>query len=526
MYIQRSYKKVGDKVYQTVFLRESYRENGKNKKRSIKNISDWAPEKIASLERALKHENLVSTDEIGTESGKSFGALFAFASIAKSLRLPEILGSSRSARFALTMACLRPIKALSKLGTIEMVKNQAVEELLGVSKVDEDDLYGALDYLEENQAAIEDALFKQRGSECQTLFMYDVTSSYLEGKLNELACYGYNRDKKNGKKQIVIGLLKDKDGRPVTVQVYEGNTNDHKTVADQIQKLKERFGVERIAMVGDRGMLKHAQIEALGELQWNYITALTKPQIRSMVSSGVIQLSLFDETVCEVDHDGQRLVLRRNAKRAAEAAATRVLQLKRIEEAVQETNQKLLNERVDKDKNFQKLCALVGKYKVEKYISLKLVGNRVKALRNDAKLEEDAKLDGCYALVTDLPKNEFPAQSVHDRYKDLKWVELAFRMMKSSLEVRPMWHRRADRTRGHVFMVMLALLLMEEFHRSIQNLKISTESAIDALNNIQLTEITAGKHTIHRLPKRLRTDQFQILEALKLKLPVTVKRLA
>lgn len=526
MYIQRSYKKVGDKVYQTVFLRESYRENGKNKKRSILNITDWKPEKIAALELALKHENLVPVSEIEAGKGKGFGALFAFASIAKSMKLPEILGSSSAARYALTMACLRPIKALSKLGTVEMSKNQAVEELLGVSKVDEDDLYGALDYLEQNQAAIEDALFKQRRAQCHTLFMYDVTSSYLEGRQNELACYGYNRDKKNGKKQIVIGLLKDENGKPVTVQVYEGNTNDHKTVTDQIQKLKERFGVERIAMVGDRGMLKHAQIEELGGLQWNYITALTKPQIRSMMGSGVIQLNLFDEAVCEVDHDGQRLVLRRNSKRAAETAATRAAQLQKIEEAVQETNQKLLNERVDKDKNFQKLCALVSKYKVEKYISLKLVGNRVKAMRNDARLEEDAKLDGCYALVTDLPKNEFPAQSVHDRYKDLKWVELAFRMMKSSLEVRPMWHRRADRTRGHVFMVTLSLLLLEEFHRSVENLKISTESAIDALNSIQLTEILAGKHVLQRLPKALRTEQLLILDALKLKLPAIVKQIA
>jgi transposase len=356
--------------------------------------------------------------------------------------------------------------------------------------------------------------------------MYDVTSSYLEGRLNELACYGYNRDKKNGKKQIVIGLLKDETGRPVTVQVYEGNTNDHKTVSDQIQKLKERFGVKRIAMVGDRGMLKHAQIDELSELQWNYITALTKPQIRSLMGSGVIQLSLFDEDVCEVDHDGERLVLRRNAKRAAETAATRAAQLKKIEEAVQETNQRLLNERTNKDKNFQKLCALVSKYKVEKYVSLKLVGNRVKAIRNDAQLEEDGKLDGCYALITDLPKSEFPSQIVHDRYKDLKWVELAFRMMKSSLDVRPMWHRRGDRTRGHIFMVVLALLLLEEFHDRIRDLDISTEAAIDALNNIQLCQIIAGEHVITSVQRYLRADQLEILEALKLKLPATVELVA
>ena len=234
----------------SILLRESYREGSAVKKRTLQNITHWSDERIAALEAVLKEDvqgrkfSTIADVELGT--GKNFGALFAFASLSKYVQLSDALGESRAGRLALMMAVLRPIKPVSKLGTVAMAQNQAVRELLGISTFDEDDLYGALDWLEKNQESIEDSLFRSRGGQCQTLFLYDVTSSYLEGQQNELAQYGYNRDKKTGKKQIVIGLLKDEHGFPVSVQVYEGNTLDHKTVSDQIKKLKERFGVKRV----------------------------------------------------------------------------------------------------------------------------------------------------------------------------------------------------------------------------------------------------------------------------------------
>jgi transposase len=515
----------------SILLRESYREGGNVKKRTLQNITNWSPERITALEAVLREDvrgrNFAPASEIELGSGKSFGALFAFASVAKYLRLSDALGTSRQGRLALMMVVLRPIKPVSKLGTVAMARNQAVEELLGISSFDEDDLYGALDWLQENQDSIEDALFKARGGECQTLFLYDVTSSYLEGQQNELGKYGYNRDKKAGKKQIVIGLLKDEYGLPISVQVYEGNTLDHKTVSDQIKKLKERFGVKRVVMVGDRGMLKQAQIEELGGFEWNYITALTKPQLESLVEQNVIQLSLFDEQICEVEQADRRLILRRNPKRAEETGIDRQSRLDKFSTLVRETNEKLSRGlRADAQKSFQKISALVVRYNLEKFVSLSLDERFINATIDDAKVESARRLDGCYALVTDVAKKDCTAETIHQRYKDLARVESAFRLLKSSLDVRPMWHRRADRTRGHVFVAMLSLLLLEEFQRRIEKLETTTEAAIDALNNIQLTELKIGTDVVKKSPSKLRSDQSAILNALKLRLPSLVKVVA
>jgi transposase len=528
MHLHRLKSKVGSKTYNSILLRESYRDGKQVRKRTIANVTNWPPELIAAVEASLKGQQLVAADAIQVGSGKNFGALFAFAHLAKSLRLPEALGSSRAGRLALAMAVLRPIKSVSKLATVAMSKNQAVEELLGVSAFDEDDLYGSLDWLEKNQNTIEDALFKARGGQCHTLFLYDVTSSYLEGQSNELAKYGYNRDKKAGKKQIVIGLLKDELGMPVSVQVYEGNMLDHKTVSDQIKKLKERFGVKRVVMIGDRGMLKQAQIDEIGTQEWNYITALTKPQLESLLELGAIQLGLFDEKICEVEHDGRRLVLRRNPKRAEEVGKNRQCRLDKFLAIAKEANEKLSRgPRADAQKSFQKISAAVVRYNLEKFVNLRLEKRSIEVIVDEDKVKSAARLDGCYALVTDLDKKHCSAETVHDRYKDLAQVETAFRLMKSSLEVRPLWHRRADRTRGHVFVVMLSLLLLEEFQRRIDNLNVSTQAAIDALNNIQLTEVRIGDGVVvSKLPNSPRADQAKILKALKLRLPSSVKQVA
>lgn len=527
MHIQHSQKRVGDKLYASVLVRESYRENGKVKKRTVLNISNWPAEKIAAFDAILKDKPLVSHEELELVGGKNFGATFAFASLAKQLRLPDALGTSRHGRLALMMAVLRPIKPVSKLGTVAMAQNQAVEELLGISAFDEDDLYGSLDWLEKNQDSIEDSLFQSRAGQCQTLFLYDVTSSYLEGQQNELAKYGYNRDKKAGKKQIVIGLLKDEHGLPVSVQVYEGNTLDHKTVSDQIKKLKERFGVKRVVMIGDRGMLKQAQIAELGAHEWNYITALTKPQVEGLLEQNVIQLDLFDEKICQVEQEGRRLILRRNPKRADETGVNRQNRLDKFQTLAKEANEKLSNGlRADAQKSFQKVSAAVVRYNLEKFVRLSLEQRSIKVIVDEEKVQSARQLDGCYVLVTDLSQKDCSAETVHDRYKDLAQVESAFRLLKSSLDVRPMWHRRADRTRGHVFVAMLSLLLLEEFQRRIQNLDTTTDAAIDALNNIQLSDLKIGSDVVKKLPTQMRLDQSEILKALKLRLPSLVKPLA
>jgi len=282
-----------------------------------------------------------------------------------------------------------------------------------------------------------------------------------------------------------------------------------------------------VVMIGDRGMLKQAQIEEIGAFEWNYITALTKPQVESLVEQGVIQLSLFDEKICEVEQDGRRLILRRNPTRAQEVGTNRQSRLDKFLALVTEANEKLSHGlRADPQKNFQKISAAVVRYNLEKFVSLSLEGRYIKVTVDKEKVQSARQLDGCYALVTDLDKKDCPAETVHERYKDLAQVESAFRLLKSSLDVRPMWHRRADRTRGHVFVAMLSLLLLEEFQRRIEELDTTTEAAIDALNNIQLSELKIGNSAVKKLPSTLRPDQSAILTALKLHLPSLVKPVA
>jgi transposase len=280
-------------------------------------------------------------------------------------------------------------------------------------------------------------------------------------------------------------------------------------------------------MIGDRGMLKHAQIEELGAIDWNYITALTKPQLESLLEQGVIQLNLFDENICQVEQIGRRLILRRNPKRAEEVGTNRQCRLDKFLALVKEANEKLSRGlRADAQKSFQNVSAAVVRYKLEKFVSLRLDARSIVVTVDDEKVQLAKQLDGCYALVTDLDEKSCSAEIVHERYKDLAQVESAFRLLKSSLDVRPMWHRRADRTRGHVFVAMLSLLLLEEFQRRIQNLDTTTEAAIDALNNIQLADLKIGNDVVKKLPGKLRPDQSAILNALKLRLPSLVKPVA
>ena len=230
----------------------------------------------------------------------------------------------------------------SRLSAVRLAQEHAGPEVLGISDFCEGDLYKALDWIANAQDKIEKKFFQHKyKSEKPTLFLYDVTSSYLEGDQNELGDWGYNRDKKRGKKQIVIGLLCDDDGSPVSVKVFKGNTSDIKTFSDQIEKVAREFGCERVTMVGDRGMIKSGQIEDLAKAGFNYITAITKAQIKAMIKKDLLQLGLFDEKICEIEHNSVRYVMRRNPFRAAEVAASRASRIAAVKALAKEQNQYL-----------------------------------------------------------------------------------------------------------------------------------------------------------------------------------------
>ena len=303
-----------------VLLRESFRQNGRVKKRTLANLSCWRPVRVEALRRALRGEfdQLPATPVCGPV----FGLLFALKQLADELGLTAALGRTRAAKLALFLVLARLAHQGSRLSAVRWAADQAVAEVLGLGAFDEDDLYAALDDLSARQVKIEQALYRhylERRGAPPSLLLYDVTSSYFEGLHNALGEYGYNRDGKRGKKQIVIGLLADDQGEPLAVRVFAGNRNDPTTVPDQIRIVKEQFGVEELVFVGDRGMVKSKGKQALGEAGLRYITALTDPQIRRRLSEGVLQLELFAEQVCEVEADGVRYVLESEAKRPAAA---------------------------------------------------------------------------------------------------------------------------------------------------------------------------------------------------------------
>jgi hypothetical protein len=346
MHIQRVKSKQGSKTYEQILLRESYREPGAKrsavKKRTLLNLTKYPPQIVQALELALKHQGdlaaLTAMSDITLEQGPAVGAVFTLLEVARRLGMEKALGTHQNGKLALWQVIARAHSQGSRLSAVRLAKTTAAADVIGFEQgFCEDNLYENLTWLSENQEAIEKRLFTfRRGQAKPELFLYDVTSSYLEGEHNELADWGYNRDKKRGKKQIVIGLLCDEEGEPVSVEVFAGNTADPQTFGAQVKKVAERFGCRRVTFVGDRGMIKSAQIEDLESVNFHYITAITKAQIRSLIKKDVFQLEL-----CEIQDGDVRYVLRRNPLRAKEMAASRASKLAAVQGLADEKNRYL-----------------------------------------------------------------------------------------------------------------------------------------------------------------------------------------
>src|SRR3989449_9153055 len=348
MYIDTSHITRGGKTYTRHLLRESYRAHGKVLHRTIANVSQCSEAEIEAMRLALRHKEALEQlgtiqDAITLQQGPSFGAVWTVYHVARRLGIAQALGTTREGKLALWQVIARGIDQGSRLSAVRLAMSHAACDVLGIGTFDEDALYENLDWLAGAQAAIEDRLFAQRTkTKPVNLFLYDVTSSYLEGTHNELAAFGYDRDGKKGKLQIVIGLLCDEDGHPVSIEVFPGNTQDPHTLASPVAKLKERFGVQAITFVGDRGMIKGQQVEDLAQHGFHYITAITKPQIEKLLQQGTLQMDLFDQELAEVLADeGIRYVLRRNPVRAQEVRDTRHAKLATLQALVAKSNQYL-----------------------------------------------------------------------------------------------------------------------------------------------------------------------------------------
>ena len=491
------------KIYQSVLLRTSYRENGKVKKKTIANLSGCTPEEIEAIKLALKHKDDLgafteANKAITLKEGLSVGAVWTVYQIAKGLEINSVLGDSHEGKLALWQVIARVISQGSRLSAVRLAQTHAACDILGIkTSFNEDDLYKNLGWLSEKQEAMEDKLFESRydGDGVPEIFLYDVTSSYLEGELNYFGEYGYNRDGKKGKKQIVIGLLCDGTGNPVSVEVFRGNTQDVKTFGSQIKKSAERFGCKRVTFVGDRGMIKSSQIEALPE-GFNYITAITKPQIEKLIKSGLIQIGMFEDQVCEVLQDGVRYVLRRNPVRAEEIANGRKSKVAAITKLIDKKNLYLDgHKKADSGKALNAVNAKIKRLKAEDWLTAATEGRRITLTTNDQKLNEEMLLDGCYVIKTDLPKEAVDSQAVHDRYKDLANVEHAFRTCKTGLlEVRPLFVRTEKSTRGHVFVVMLAYMIIMKLSQAWASFNLTVEEGLNQLSTLCCTEVIIDGH--------------------------------
>jgi transposase len=511
-----------------VLLRESYREKSKVKKRTLANLSKLSAELIERIRQVLAGPVVAAAE---TVCGAIYGVLCVLHAVARQCGIAHVLGSSRAGRLVLFLVLARIAHQGSRLSAVRWAQDHAVEAVLGLGRFDEDDLYDALDWLDTQQAQIEQRLYRdylKRVGQPPTLVLYDVTSSYFEGENNELAEYGYNRDGKKGKKQIVIGLLTAPDGEPLSVEVFRGNTTDPQTMKAQIDKLVARFAIHEVVMVGDRGMIKAKGKEALKHADFRYITALTDPQIRKLIDQSAIQPDLFDEQVVEVVHEGKRLVLRCDPATQRKEHHRREDKLTQLKQRVVERNAFVSqSKRAKPEAGLKSLNAWARRYQLSGFIELTLVERTLELHIDEAAQQADALLDGCYCIESDVPADHLTSQQVHDRYKDLQQVEQNFRCLKTEwLEVRPIFLRKAERTRAHVFIALLSLKIVRQIEQRLHAAFGTTdthaaadtlESALAALSRLSLQHYQLGDEQVVGLP-RPDARQQSILSALKVTL--------
>ena len=461
-----------------ILLRESYREDGKVRKRTLCNLSDWPKAHVEGLRGVLKGGTVIPADREAFIVTRSLphGHVAAALGTARKIGLDRILGpdGNRCRDLVLAMIVGRILDPASKLAAARTLSpataTSSLGTVLGLDEVDEDELYAALDWLHERQPAIETALARQHLKN-GTLVLYDVSSSYMEGRCCPIAQRGYSRDGRRGTLQIVYGLLCAPNGCPVAIEVFEGNTGDPMTLATQVEKLKQRFGLDHVVLVGDRGMITQARLtEDIKAAGLDWITALRAPAIQQLVKGGALQLSLFDQrdmaAITSPDFPDERLIVCRNPDLAAqrtrkrqELLAATERDLARIQAAVTRKRNPLRGT----DQIALAVGAVIEQHKMRKHFDLAITDHSFAFARKTAEIAAEAATDGIYIVRTSLTAGVLDDAATVRSYKSLSQVERAFRCIKTvDLHVRPIYHWLADRVRAHVFLCMLAYYL--EWH--------------------------------------------------------------
>jgi transposase len=513
-----------------ILLREGWREGKKTRKRTLANLSDWPRHRIEMLRRLLRDETLVSPTELfDTEKTLPHGHVEAILGTMRKLGLDRVISAKGCPERDLVLAMIaeRLIHPCSKLATTRQWHSTTLAEELSVQDADEDDLYEAMDWLLERKERIEKKLAERHLSEGATV-LYDVTSSYYEGRKCPLARLGYDRDGKTGRPIIVYGVLTDDQGCPIAVDIYPGNTADPTTVADQVEKLRQQFELTRVVLVGDRGMLTQTQIKQLKKhpgLGW--ITALRSVAIRKLVDQGRLQLSLFDEKnlleITSPEYPGERLMVCYNPLLAEDRRRTRQELLESTEKRLAQLAKEVARRTKTPMKQSEigvKAGKILGRYKVGKHFVLSIGDGSFEWSRREDCIEREAKLDGIYVIRTSEPKERLSAEDTVRKYKGLSEVERAFRCLKGlDLLVRPIRHRTEDRVPAHIFLCLLAYYVEWHMRKALAPILFEDEerdserTRRDPILPAKPSESVKMKKRTHRTPDGLPVHDFKSLLA-------------
>jgi hypothetical protein len=463
------------KTYESHLLRRSYREGGKVLHETVGNLSHLPAETIDLIRRSLRGEHFVAAqDRLEIVRSLPHGHVAAVLGALRATGLDKLLdrAASRERDLAIAMITARVLDPRSKLATTRAWTQSTLADELQVGDADEDALYEAMDWLLERQPRIEKGLARRHLGE-GALVLYDLTSTYFEGHCCPLAQLGYSRDGKRGLAQIVFGLLTDAQGCPIAVEVFAGNTGDPSTVARQVQKLRERFGLQSVVLVGDRGMLTAARIrEDLAPAGLSWITALRAPAIAALRSAGSLQLSLFDEKdlgeITDPAYPGERLVVCRNPLLAEERSRKREELLAATERDLGRIRAQVAAGKLRAEKTIGlRVGRVIDRFKMAKHFVLHIEAGRFGFERNAEPIAQEAALDGFYVLRTNVPETQLDTAAVVRSYKSLSQVERAFRSLKTlDLHVRPIHHYTEARVRAHVFLCMLAFYVQWHLQRA------------------------------------------------------------
>lgn len=509
-------------------LRNSYREDGKVKKETICRFTGLSLEQLRMMQAAIQGKIVMKEDFKITQS-REYGASYACVALMKTLGLhTDIFSRPAEAwvRCCLAMIVGRVIYAGSKLSLSHCSSYSALWEICGMDEVIDVNIhcYEAMDKLLQRQGAIQKKLCAKHLSN-GTLVLYDITSCYMEGEYenSELLNFGYNRDRKRGHEQIVISLLCSKDGCPVAVEVLRGNTKDETTVLDKIDELKEKYGIDKVMFVGDRGMVTQAKYKQIDHELVKVVSALNHSAIRTLCEKEIIQLGMFDETnIVEVIDGAIRYCLCKNPDMAAKETTTRQALLKKTTE---ELDKVIASTKKTKYSKQMRAGKIVNQYKMGKFITFEGEGENLRYALDEAKIKQEARLDGCYVIFTDVSPEEMSAAQTVQSYKSLMRVEQAFRNMKTvRLEIRPVYHKTDDRIRCHVFICMLAYYVMWHMNQRLKpffegdgagsNRKHTFDYLIENLKSIrkETVEVSGIKSSVITTPTE---EQFRILHLLE-----------